>query len=95
MLLSIKKEEKIKILTGLISVLLFSFTVSIDSFSVGISFGVANTNILLACIIFSLMSAIFTYIGVILGKKISDKFGNVTTFVGAIVLIVLGVKYLL
>lgn len=75
MLLSLKKKDQVKILTGIASIVFFAFTVSIDSFSIGIGFGVANINMLLPCIIFSLTSAIFTYIGVLLGKKLSDKFG--------------------
>lgn len=95
MLLSLKKEEKVKVLTGFFSVLLFAFTVSIDSFSIGIGFGVANVKIILPCIIFSLISAIFTYMGVLLGKKLSDRFGSITTLIGSIILIVLGISYFL
>lgn len=95
MLLSLKKEEKVKILTGILSVVLFAFTVSIDSFSIGIGFGVANVNMLLPCIIFSLTSAIFTYMGVLLGKKLSDHFGSITTLIGSIILVILGISYLL
>lgn len=94
MILSLRQEEKIKKLTGLFSVIFFAFTVSIDSFSIGISFGVVNSNIILPCIIFSLVSAFFTYIGVMLGKKLSDKFGNITTLIGAIILLALGISYL-
>ena len=94
MLLSLKQEEKVKLLTGLLSVMFFAFTVSIDSFSIGIGFGVANINMILPCIIFSLTSAVFTYLGVVLGKKLSDRFGSITTFLGSIILIVLGINYL-
>lgn len=94
MLLSLKKEEKVKMLTGLFSVILFAFTVSIDSFSIGIGFGVANINMLLPCIMFSLTSAIFTYLGVILGKKLSDRFGSITTLIGSVILIILGINYI-
>ena len=54
MLISLKKEEQLKILTGMFSVVFFAFTVSIDSFSIGIGFGISNINILLPCIIFSI-----------------------------------------
>lgn len=94
MLSSLRKCEKVKILTGLLSVILFAFTVSIDSFSIGVGFGVANIDMLLPCIIFSFTSAIFTYLGVVLGKKLSDRFGSITTLIGSIVLIVLGISYL-
>lgn len=95
MLLSLKKKDQVKILTGIASIVFFAFTVSIDSFSIGIGFGVANINMLLPCIIFSLTSAIFTYIGVLLGKKLSDKFGSITTLIGSIILLILGINYIL
>ncbi len=95
MLLSLKKDEQIKILVGTISIIFFAFTVSIDSFSIGIGFGVANTEMILPCIIFSLTSAIFTYMGVILGKKLSDHFGSITTLIGSIILLILGISYIL
>lgn len=95
MLLSLKKEEKVKMLTGILSVIFFAFTVSIDSFSIGIGFGVANVKMLLPCIIFSIISAVFTYLGVILGKKLSEKFGSITTLIGSIILVILGISYLL
>lgn len=95
MLLSLKKEEQVKILTGIASVVFFAFTVSIDSFSTGIGFGVANVNMLLPCIIFSVTSAIFTYMGAVLGTKLSDKFGSITTLIGSIILLILGISYIL
>lgn len=95
MILSLKKEDQVKILTGIASVIFFAFTVSIDSFSIGVGFGVANVKMLLPCIIFSLTSAVFTYLGVILGKKLSDKFGSITTIIGAIILLVLGISYII
>lgn len=95
MLISIKKEDQVKILIGIISVIFFAFTVSIDSFSIGIGLGVANTNMLLPCFIFSLTSMVFTYMGVVLGKKLSNKFGSITTLIGSIILLVLGTSYLL
>lgn len=95
MVISIRKEEQAKVLTNLASVVLFALTVSIDSFSIGIAFGASSTNIILPCIIFSITSGLFTYIGLILGKKLSTTFGDITTLFGAIILIGLGIKYLL
>jgi len=95
MLLSLKKEDQVKILTGIFSVLFFAFTVSIDSFSIGVGFGVANVKMLLPCIIFSLTSAVFTYLGVVLGNKLANKFGNITTLIGSIILLILGISYIL
>lgn len=94
MILSITKEERIKVLTNIFSLIIFALTVSIDSFSIGVSFGVTKTNILLSCIIFSIISSLFTILGLKLGKKINDKFGNITVLISSIILIFLGIKYL-
>lgn len=94
MILSLKKEDNIKLLISLVSVIIFAFTVSIDSFSIGACFGFSNSKILLPCFIFSITSGLFTYLGVILGKKLSTKFGNITVVIGSLILITLGLTYL-
>ena len=95
MLNSIKKEEQIKLLTSIFSVIVFGLTVSIDSFSTGIVFGATNTSILAACLVFSIVSSLFTYFGLVLGKRLNNIFGNISTLIGAIILIILGIKYLI
>ncbi len=94
MIVSTKKEEQVKLLTTLISVIFFAFTVSIDSFSIGIGFGVANIQVLLPCVLFSMISAVFTKLGISLGKKLSNQFGSITTIIGAIILGILGLTYI-
>lgn len=95
MILSLKEEENIKTLTNMLSVIFFAFTVSIDSFSIGIGFGAIKSKIVLPSIIFMLTSAIFTYAGVRLGSKLKKRFGNITTIIGAIILMILGISYLI
>ena len=95
MLTSIKKEEHIKVLTNIVSIMIFAFTVSIDSFTIGIAFIVTDTIILKPCFIFSITSLVFTYLGLKLGKKLSTIFGDISILLGASILTLLGVKYLL
>lgn len=95
MIISLKKEESVKVLNSLFSIILFSFTVSIDSFSTGIAFGATKTNIFLSALVFSITSFIFTYLGLIFGKKLSTRFGDITNCLGALILLILGIKYLL
>ena len=89
---SIKKEDNTMLLS-LLSFILFAFSVSIDSFSVGIGLKGINNNCLQVSIIFSLCSFIFTYIGLILGTKLSDLVGRYAKTIGGIILIGLGVYY--
>lgn len=94
MLLS-RKEEKTGSITNMISIILFSFTVSIDSFSVGIALSLTTTDINSPCIIFALISTLFTFLGVELGSKIAYKFENKAEYIGIIILLILGIKYLI
>lgn len=91
---SIKKEDNTMLLS-LLSFILFAFSVSIDSFSVGIGLKGINSNYLQVSIIFSLCSFIFTYVGLILGTKLNDLVGRYAKTIGGIILIGLGVYYFL
>lgn len=95
MFLSVFKEESAQMFNGFLSYLLFGFTVSIDSFSVGIGIGSLGEFILYPCIIFSVTSFIFTYLGLKMGKKLALKFGKISTVLGSIILFVLGINYLI
>ena len=91
---SIKKEDNTMLLS-LLSFILFAFSVSIDSFSVGIGLKGINNNYLQVSIIFSLCSFIFTYVALILGTKLNDLVGRYAKTIGGIILIGLGVYYFL
>lgn len=90
-----RKDKKSGTITNIISIILFSFTVSIDSFSVGIALSLTRKNITIACLIFAVISSIFTFLGVELGMKIAKKFESKAEYIGIIILFFLGIKYLL
>ena len=66
---------------------------SLDSFSVGIVLSLAHEHIIVAGVIFSIVSTMFTYLGLKLGKFISKKYSNKATMIGAWILIILSLKY--
>ena len=74
--------------------LLFGLAVSIDSFSVGIGLNAINNNFILCSLIFSITSFMFTYLGLILGKKVNKLIGSASTLIGGIVLIIIGLMYI-
>ena len=94
MVFSIKKEEEIKELNGLIHLFFFALAVSIDSFSVGIGLNSISQHYIICALMFSLSSFIFTFIGLKLGKKINQIIGKISTIAGGITLIILGIIYL-
>lgn len=94
MMISLTKDDQVKVLTSFLSVCFFAFTVSIDSFSIGIAFGTLKNDIYIASSIFSIISALFTYLGVTLGKKLVKNFGGIATLIGSVILLFLGISYL-
>lgn len=95
MLISSKKNEEVKILDSLVGFLFFGLSVSIDSLTTGIGLSAISKNYIGVACLFMIVSGLFTYMGLRLGGKLSDKFGKYATIVGAIIMIVLGGSYIL
>ena len=89
---ALKKEDK-KLLTSMYGIIIFAFSVSLDSFSTGLGLNVITDNIFGTLLIFTLTSASFTFLGVKLGKKLKEQFGTITTIIGGISLILLGIYF--
>ena len=94
MFFSLFKNEEVSALKGPLSLILFAFTVSIDSFSVGLGLSGLIENIHLQGLIFAIISFLFTYLGLNLGTKLATKFGNITTLIGSILLFIMSLEYL-
>jgi len=89
-----KKEEEKVFLLHFSTILLIALTVSIDSLTVGFAFGLTKENIYLASSIFMFLSSTFTALGLILGKRIQEKYQNKGKIIGIILMIGLSLKYL-
>ena len=74
--------------------LVFGLAVSLDSFSVGLGLGTIYRSPLVCAIIFSISAGLFTYTGLYFGKKINAWIGKISTVIGGIILIVMGLLYL-
>jgi len=92
MVFSSFKNEKVSYLS-ISGYFLFAFAVSIDSFSVGITLS-GSSNVFLSPLIFSVMSFTFTFLGLLLGDKIYNVFGKISTIIGGLILIIVGLSYL-
>lgn len=90
---SFKDEKNIKILSVL-EMIIFGFAVSLDSFSVGLGLKILYRIPVVAALLFSISSFIFTYLGLILGKKINNLVGKIATIFGGVTLIIIGIIYL-
>ena len=74
---------------------LLAIATSIDAFAVGITYAVLKTDILIPIIMIGVTAFIFTIIGLYLGKKIGNYFGDKFEILGGVILILLGIKILL
>ncbi len=93
---SMKNEEektfnplKIIVLIGI------SIATSIDAFVVGITFGLLNISILLAVLIIGFVTFSVGILGIYIGRKTGNRFGNKMEIFGGIVLILIGIKILI
>lgn len=89
---SFNKDKQI-VLLDFKGLILFSFTVSIDSFSIGAGLKAFSDNYLMCATMFLISSFIFTYLGLNIGKKINKKIGFISTLIGGSILIVIGILY--
>ena len=78
----LEEKPKLRVL-NIIGIILFSFSVSFDSFSVGLGINYLYDNIILCVLTFSVISLLFTLLGFILGKVISRKIGKYSFIMGA------------
>lgn len=88
---SVKEEKYLLNIPGF---LFFGLSVSIDSLTTGISLGLITNNYLLSSVIFALTSLTFTYLGLNLGNTLNKKYGKISTIIGGIVLLILGIIYI-
>ncbi len=95
MLFSKNDGEELMNLSSIFNILLFAFTVSLDSFSVGIAISARSEAIFIPMLMFSSVSCFFTYLGLMIGKKVNTILGKYTNRVGGIILIILSFYYLL
>ncbi|MCE5297751.1 MAG: manganese efflux pump MntP family protein [Methanoregulaceae archaeon] len=75
--------------------LILSIATSIDSLGVGLSLALLSTGIVQASAIIGLISLIFSFAGVMLGSRLSARFGSPVEVAGGIVLIVIGIRILI
>lgn len=94
-LLSFNEDDEISTLNSFIEILLFTFAVSVDSFTIGIALSLENINLFSAGLIFSVVSFIFTITGLILGRFLSKKREKLSKIIGIIILFLFAMKYLL
>ena len=95
MIIDIIRHEEEKFNLSLIGMFVFAFGVSLDSFSLGLGLKAITSNIYLAMSLFAICSALFTYLGVVVGRFANKLLGTYANILGAIILFVLGLMHLI
>ena len=95
MIIDIIRHEEEHFNLSLVGMLIFSFGVSLDSFSLGLGLKAITSNIYLAMFIFAICSATFTYLGIIGGRFANKLLGVYANIIGAVILFVLGLIHLI
>ncbi|MFC5701552.1 manganese efflux pump MntP family protein [Cohnella faecalis] len=74
--------------------LVFAFSVSIDSFSVGVSLGMFSAHRLLTVMMFGFFGGLMSVLGLMLGRKISRSLGGYGEAFGGVILFAFGLLFL-
>ncbi|RDW22274.1 hypothetical protein CWR48_00780 [Oceanobacillus arenosus] len=77
-----------------IGLLVVAFTVSLDSFSIGLSLGISGVKTALALILFGASSMILSWIGMLLGRKVHGFLGKYSEILGGSILLGFGLRLL-
>lgn len=74
---------------------LFALSVSIDSFSVGLSMGLFRTRVLLTIFLFGFVSMCMAWLGFIFGRRTQRLLGRYGEALGGLIMLLFGLKLLL
>ena len=95
MIYSSFKDEDVQMLKPVgIGLLLFSLSVSVDSFSAGLGLGMLGAKTALTVLAIGLMSMLLSWSGLILGKRLGGVVGSYGELLGGCILLGFGVKLL-
>ncbi|MCT2538299.1 manganese efflux pump MntP family protein [Aquibacillus koreensis] len=89
---SFNREDKTVMKPVGIGLILFAISVSLDSFSVGLSLGMSGVKTFLALILFGLASMALTWTGLLVGKKARGLLGVYSELLGGSILCGFGLK---
>lgn len=77
------------------TIVLFSLSVSIDSFSVGVSLGMFHTNLMLTVAAFGIFGGVMSILGLLLGRRVSQKLSEYGEALGGVILFTFGVLFII
>ena len=92
----LRKEDETSFIAPIgLGLLVFALSVSLDSFSVGLTLGIYGAKTALAISLFGLAAMVLTLLGLLLGRRIQGMLGVYSQVLGGSVLFAFGVKLLI
>ncbi|WP_420828808.1 MULTISPECIES: manganese efflux pump MntP family protein [Metabacillus] len=89
---SFKKDNEPMITPVGFGLLFFALSVSLDSFSVGLSLGIYGARTFLTIAMFGLVSMVLTWIGLLIGRRVQNWLGTYGEALGGSILLGFGLK---
>jgi putative Mn2+ efflux pump MntP len=74
--------------------LIFATSVSLDSFSLGLTLGIYGAKTILVIICFGVVATLLTWLGLLLGRKAQGWIGSYSEALGGSILLAFGIKLL-
>ena len=95
-----KKEEKENIydkknILSIKNLTVLAIATSIDALAVGVSFSLIKVNIINASLIIGIIAFIFSFLGVLIGKKLGNLLSKNAERIGGLILVFMGFKILI
>jgi putative Mn2+ efflux pump MntP len=93
MIWSSLKQESEKMMTPAgFGLLIFALSVSLDSFSVGLTLGIYGAKTLVVILCFGILATVQTWAGLLLGRKVQGWLGTYSEVLGGAILLAFGLK---
>ena len=77
------------------TLIMLSLATSMDALGVGLSMALLKINILTASLLIGLVTLLFSTVGMLVGNKLNEKFGERMEIAGGIVLLLIGLRILI
>lgn len=89
---SFKKDSNPTLKPVGFGLILFALSVSLDSFSVGLSLGMSGVRTVLSLLLFGFFSMVLTWLGLLLGNKVRGVLGKYSEMFGGSILCSFGLQ---
>lgn len=96
MILNAFREGETKLVDhrSMLGIILFSLSVSVDSFSVGVSLGMFSSDLVLTILAFGFCGGLMSIMGLLLGRRVSQNLGDYGEAVGGAILLAFGLLFI-